>query len=226
MEVEIAKFRRYGEMKSFGVEYKEKLNSRSEIVLLYLRKPIESGRIDEKNIISFLENFDVQTIGLVIPGIYSYFGKIHMCKKFTEFAKKTEPTLIPHFYSKYGAIGDQIKCIICFSDYQHSNFKLAEKIFYFTEIDLTVDFIMGENTSMSNEEALFQIFNNLDEPIEIFKWKLNNIPMKETSLKTIMDMVWSKNNNYYYAGNLSKWSEMNGKIIVLNEVKKLKFVKA
>ena len=222
MEIEIAKFRSYGKMKSFGVKYNKKINSRSDIVLLYLRKPIQSEIIDEKNIISFLENFDTMTIGLVVPGIYSYFGKIHMNGKFTAFAKKTEPILIPHFYSKYGAIGEQIKCIKCFSDYQHSNFELAEKIFHFTEMDLRADIFVGENINMSDEEAIFELFGELEEPIELFKWKLDNIPMKKKDYERIELALWNKNNYYYTNRDLKMWSEMNAKIIMIDNIRKLK----
>jgi hypothetical protein len=194
-------------MKFCGVGYK-KLHvhcSSAAIIIKYFS--------ENEKIISMLENFDVETIGKLVPAIYYHYA----------ISSKVKISIVECIKHRYGDIGDPNLCLISFSHVQCYDFEEAKKIFYFAEIkSIDIDFDAFHEILYCHRSFLLTIlFRNSTE--EEFKWKLENIPLELDDFKTIEKVLWEENNRVYGENKMYEWQKSNAKIRLLGEFKNYKF---
>jgi hypothetical protein len=214
MEAEIAKFREYGKMKFFNVGYKKlciNYSSASSIIKKHFKEDVSA------KIISVLENFDVETIGRIIPSLYFNYAI-----SIFEFSM-SKISIVDYFKEKYGVIGDPLLCLMAFSYLESSFYDDAKKIFWFAKIDSfedSPDFKVNfDFTVRHTSHLIYSLFGNHNEEKEKFMWKLENIPLALKQLDEVEKILWSCNNNSYRNKLLTQWQNSNMRIGLLREFK-------
>lgn len=214
MEAEIAKFREYGKMKFFNVGYKKLCVHYSSAASIIKRSFEENV---SAKIISVLENFDVETIGRIIPALY--FNYVISTYEFS----RSKISVADYFKKKYGVIGDPLLCLMAFSQLQNNFFEDAKKIFSFAKIDSFENvprYVVNFDYTVRNTSLLlYCLFDNYNEEKEKFMWKLENIPLSLKQVNEVEKLLWVQNNNSYRNKLLTIWQNTNMRLGVLREFK-------
>lgn len=188
MEIEIAKFRGYGKMKSFGIVY-SKICAHYDIIIRVAMREVRP-----KDFISFIENFDVETIGRVIPALYLQLPPIvkfdRDCKNSLKDLYLEKIPVLKHFTEKYGVIGDPMLCKNLFKYFHRVNFSFAKWCWKFSRFDQ-----MGKmEPIILHRQTYFNLWIrdepnyclvDLNDTFKILHWKLNNLNLSTTDFDRI-----------------------------------------
>ena len=208
MEIEIAKFRGYGKMKSFGVTYKKICAHYDNVIKAAMQK------VEPKDFISFLENFEVETIGRVIPALYSQLPPVvkfdRGCKNSLKDLYLEKIPVLKHFTEKYGVIGDPVLCRYLFKHFHHTDFKFAKWCWKFSRFDQMgkMEPILYRRQTyfdlwICDEPNVYLVDKRLDT-IKIFHWKLNNFNLSTADLDYIENDLESS----FMPRNEDFWAKM------------------